>query len=105
MVNPGKDFGFGLYVAKNIPTTSVDDSASFSASQPTGNTLYFALGTNYSGDSVCTCSNVITSNDFKHVGVYFSCKYQCRLSEVPGYRIYCGEQFGDDPLISMFAVI
>lgn len=51
VANPGRNFELGLYIAKSIPTTSVDDCASFSASQSTGNSLYFALGTNSSGDS------------------------------------------------------
>ncbi|PTB54721.1 hypothetical protein M431DRAFT_508129 [Trichoderma harzianum CBS 226.95] len=103
--NPGGNFEFGLYVSKNIPTTSVDDCASFSASQPTGNTLYFALDTDSNGDSVCTCSNVITSNDYKHVRVYFLYNSPGRLSRTPGDRIYCGGNFVDDPLGSVFAAI
>ncbi|KAL6829141.1 hypothetical protein J3E69DRAFT_330468 [Trichoderma sp. SZMC 28015] len=84
VANPGRNFGFGLYLVKNIPTTSVDDCASFSTSQYTSNTLCFALGTNSSRDSICTCNNVITSNDYKHVRVYFSYNSPCRLSKTPG---------------------
>jgi hypothetical protein len=105
VANPDGNFGFAPFVAQKILTTSIDDCASFCASQPTGNTLYFSLATNSGGDSVCTCGNILTSRDYLHLGLNFLCNSPCRLSGASRDRIYCGGQFGDDPLVSIFGAI
>ncbi|KAL6815538.1 hypothetical protein GGI42DRAFT_311769 [Trichoderma sp. SZMC 28013] len=105
IANPDGNLEFGPDVAQKILTTSEYDCTSFCSSQSTGSTLYFSLGTNSTKESVCTCGNVITSNDYRHVGVYFLCSSPYRLSGTAGYMIYCGGQFGEDQLLSMFAAI
>ncbi len=100
--NPDGNFGVAPLEAQKILTTSIDDCATFCASQGTGS-LYMTLGTTTDGDSICSCGNTLTSQNFLSIGVNFQCNSPCKLEVTPAVGVhYCGGYFGEDPLVSVF---
>ena len=92
-------------VAQETLTTSIEDCAFLCDTQPGGATIYFTLGTNSQGRSICTCGNDLFAYNYQAMGKDFHCNIPCQFTEPTLGQNFCGGQFGEDPLVSVFGAI
>lgn len=104
VANTDGNFGIFPSLAQKVLTTSIDDCASFCAGGATDRTLYLTLGTNRNGQSICTCGNALNAYNYRST-MDFHCNTLCNFDQLLPSTDYCGGQFGDNPLVSVFGAV
>ncbi|PNP43520.1 hypothetical protein TGAMA5MH_04492 [Trichoderma gamsii] len=99
-------YGLSTYASQQVLTTSIDDCANTCHGLPSGPTLYFTLGTDTTtGDSFCTCGDILVAYNYPNTGLEFQCDTQCNFPDNPTTEQYCGGTYSGIPTVSLFGAI